>query len=234
MVTRNEIKLVQSLADKKGRVESGLFVAEGEKLITEIVKAKLEIKEMYRVNENCTWIEMNRMSMLKTPTRELALVKIPYHTTGGEDPAKGSTFALALDGVQDPGNLGSIIRTADWFGISTIYCSLDTADCFAPKVVQATMGAVARVRVVYCDLAQKLQQIGSPVLGTFLERSTNIYSFTKPSPSILVMGNEGRGISPDIERLVDHRLNIPRAGGGESLNVASATAIAVAILCPQL
>lgn len=227
MITKNEIKLVKSLADKKGRTESGLFVAEGEKLITEIVKARLEIEKMYRVNENCTWIEMNRMSMLKTPTRELALVKIPDWRELGIEP---STLIIALDGVQDPGNMGSIIRTADWFGVSKIYCSTDSADCFAPKVVQATMGAVARVEIHYTDLPQFLDGQSIPILGTFLENSTNIYSIAPPEQCILVMGSEGRGISPEVERLITHRVNIPRLGGGESLNVASASAIAVALL----
>lgn len=227
MITKNEIKLVKSLADKKGRMESGLFVAEGEKLITEIVKARLEIEKMYRVNENCTWIDMNRMSMLKTPTRELALVRMPDWEELGVEPSR---LTIALDGVQDPGNLGSIIRTADWFGVSKIYCSPDSADCFAPKVVQATMGAVARVEVHYIDLPQFLDNQRIPILGTFLDNSTDIYSVVTPKEYILVMGSEGRGISPEVEKRVTHRINIPRIGGGESLNVASATAIAVAIL----
>lgn len=227
MVTRNEMKLVNSLTDKKGRAEHGLFVVEGEKLITEIVRSQIEIEQLYRVNENCTWIEMNRMSNLKTPTRELAVVKMPRWS---DRKFERSNFRLALDGVQDPGNLGSIMRTADWFGINTIYCSADSADCFAPKVVQSTMGSVARVEMIYGDLTEILQKSDLPIFGTFLERSSNIYSVARPEGCILVMGSEGRGISPAVEALVGERIYIPRTGFGESLNVASAAAIAIALL----
>lgn len=230
MITKNQIKLVRSLGDKKGRTEHGLFVAEGEKLITEIVRSGLEIEEIYRVNENCTWIEMNRLSSLKTPSRELAVVRIPRFDFAP------SPLCVVLDGVQDPGNLGSIMRTADWFGINTIYCSLDTADCFAPKVVQSTMGAVTHINMIYCDLPSLLGSYSGRILGTFLENSTNIYSVAPPSEAILVLGNEGRGISAAVEALVTERVHIPRhgAGGGESLNVAAAAAIAVALLTKSL
>lgn len=231
MLTKNEIKLIQSLADKKGRLASGLFVVEGEKLVTEMVRSSLEIEQLYRVNENCTWIEMNRISQLKTPTRELAVVRIPDWSVLHRG-MKSSNFCLALDGVQDPGNLGSIMRTADWFGITRIYCSMDTADCFAPKVVQSTMGSVSRVEVIYTDLCSVLSGCGVRVIGTFLERSTDIYSVDSldGAGAMLVMGSEGHGISPAVESLVTDRIYIPRLGGGESLNVASAAAIAIGLL----
>ncbi|MEG0602541.1 MAG: RNA methyltransferase [Mucinivorans sp.] len=200
-------------------------------MVSEVVRSSLVIEELFRVNENCTWIEMNRISQLKTPTRELAVVRLP-DWSGRELEGHSSPLMLALDGVQDPGNLGSIIRTADWFGISTIYCSLSTADCYAPKVVQATMGSVCRVKVVYTDLVSEFAGRGIPILGTFLERSTNIYSMNLggSGSSVLVMGSEGHGISPEVEFMVSERIHIPRFGAGESLNVASATAIAVALL----
>lgn len=225
MPTKNQIKIIRSLADKKGRAEHGLFVVEGEKLITEIVRSSLEIEEIFRVNENCLRMDMERMSSLKVPTRELAVVRIPQFDFAP------SAWRLALDGVQDPGNVGSILRTADWFGINTVYASTDSADCFNPKVVQATMGAISRVRVEYCSLAERLEREKLPVYGTFLERSANIYSIENPQAGILVFGSEGRGISPEVERLVGERVMIPCAGGGESLNVAAAAAICTALLC---
>lgn len=224
MPTKNQIKIIRSLADKKGRAEHGLFVVEGEKLITEMVRSSLEIEEIYRVNENCLRMDMERMSSLKVPTRELAVIRMPKFDFAP------SAWRLALDGVQDPGNVGSIIRTADWFGINTIYASPDTADCFNPKVVQATMGAIARVRVEYGPLVERLKEEQGPIYGTFLDRSTTIYSIAAPKAGILVFGSEGRGISPEVAQLVTDRVMIPRAGGGESLNVGAAAAICVALL----
>ena len=224
MPTKNQIKIVRSLADKKGRAAHGLFVVEGEKLISELVRSPLEIEEIYRVNENCTKIDMERMSSLKLPTRELAVVRIPRFDFAP------SCWRLALDGVQDPGNVGSIVRTADWFGINTIYASLDTADCFGPKVVQATMGAVGRVRVEYGDLSAALRAANCPIYGTFLENAASIYSISDAQPGIIVLGSEGRGISAPIEQLITHRLTVPRLGGGESLNVGAAAAICAALL----
>jgi TrmH family RNA methyltransferase len=192
--------------------------------------------------------QMERMSHLRTPTDILALVEIPRRRT---DPAAfGRELTLALDGVQDPGNLGTIIRLADWFGVRDIICSRDTADCFNPKVVQATMGAITRVRVHYGELEEwlgaattaapagkpapggKFAKTIVPVYGTFLD-GENIHSAKlTPTSGIIVMGSEGRGISPEIEKQVSRRLYIPHfppdAPTAESLNVATATAITLA------
>lgn len=223
MLTKNEINFVRTLArERAARLAEGLFVAESPKLISDLSAAGLSIHQLYSTTDNCSPSQMERMSSLRTPTSTLALFKIP---TLAPEP---SSLVIALDSIQDPGNLGTIIRTADWFGINTIYCSPDTVDTFTPKVVQATMGSIARVRVVYTPLPDLLATYPHPIYGTFLLNSSNIFQATIPAPAILVMGNEGNGISPAIERLITHRLHIPRSGGGESLNVATATAIAIA------
>lgn len=221
MITKNEIKFIRSLASKKERDAASLFVAEGEKLVDEL-RSTMNVEQIFRVGENCTTADMERMSMLKTPTSTLALINIPTVSS------QSNGRVLVLDAVQDPGNLGTIIRTADWFGVRRIVCSADTADAYAPKVVQATMGAIARVEVVYADLLEWLgEQGGRKVYGTFLEQSTPMSEVSFADDAIIVMGNEGRGISDEVARYVTDRVFIERAigGGGESLNVAIATAI---------
>mgnify|MGYP000842259898 CR=1 FL=1 len=236
-MTKAEIQLVRALADKRGRTEHGLFVAEGEKLIGELRASTLRIRRIYALDgvfagEDVTTVspkEMERLSLLKTPSDSLALVEIPRRRL---DPAKlRRSLVLALDDVQNPGNLGTIVRLADWFGIADIVCSEASADCFNPKVVQATMGAILRVRVHYCDLEAYLaaeRAAGTPIYGTFLE-GENIYGTTLTEEGVVVMGNEGRGISQAAARAVTHKLFIPPyptdRRGSESLNVAMATGI---------
>lgn len=220
-MTKNEIKFIRSLASKKERDAAGLFVAEGEKLVGELSQT-LEVEQVFRVGENCSVSDMERISMLKTPTQTLALLKIPQISSR----SKGRV--VVLDSVQDPGNLGTILRTADWFGVRRIVCSKDTADAYSPKVVQATMGAIARVEVLYADLPKWLAaQNDTTIYGTFLENSTPLPQVDFADEAIIVMGNEGRGISEQVERYVTSRVCIERGeeGGGESLNVAIATAI---------
>lgn len=243
-VIKSEIAFVRSLSSKKERAASGLFVAEGEKLVGEMLASEFRVRKIFRCGEedrseagsvdteHVSPKEMERISALKTPTPVLALVELPRYRlsagTGTDD------LALALDGVQDPGNLGTIVRLADWFGITDIVCSEASADCFNPKVVQATMGAILRVRVHYTDLGGFLRQAadaGLPVCGTFLE-GENIYGASLPEAGIVVMGNEGRGISDAAAATVTRKLFIPPypAGrrGSESLNVAMATGIVCA------
>ena len=236
-MTKAEIQLVRALADKRGRTEHGLFVAEGGKLIGELRASTLRIRRIYALDgvfagEDVTTVspkEMERLSLLKTPSDSLALVEIPRRRL---DPAKlRRSLVLALDDVQNPGNLGTIVRLADWFGIADIVCSEASADCFNPKVVQATMGAILRVRVHYTDLGAFLHDAGAaglPVYGTFLE-GENIYGTTLTEEGVVVMGNEGRGISQAAARAVTHKLFIPPyptdRRGSESLNVAMATGI---------
>ena len=233
MITRAEILAIKALATKQGREDQGAFIAEGEKLIGEIRNSKLRIRKIYQTKplfadaEMVSEKEMERISQLKTANSVLAVVETPKSKIASVKP--DSSLVLALDRVQNPGNLGTIIRLADWFGISDIVCSEDSADCFNPKVVQATMGAILRVRVHYTNLAKWLgEQRGAKIYGTFLE-GENIYSAQLDKSGIIVMGNEGQGISAEVAATVSHKLLIPPYPadrcGSESLNVAVATAV---------
>ena len=233
MITRAEILDIKSLATKQGREEQGAFIAEGEKLVGEIRNSSLRIrrilqtKPVFAEGELISEKEMERISQLKTANSVLAVVELPKHKLSLANPTKN--LVLALDRIQNPGNLGTIIRLADWFGISDIVCSEDTADCFNPKVVQATMGAILRVRVHYTNLAKWLSSQGeAKIYGTFLE-GENIYNAHLETSGVIVMGNEGQGISDEVAECVSHKLLIPPYPtdrcGSESLNVAVATAV---------
>ena len=240
-------KSIAALAKAKNRRETGLFVAEGTKCVLDTIDA-FTLRHLVATSE---WIgehagpdlssrivvakkaDMERMSSLSTAPKVIAVYEIPE-----ESPleAKTDALAVALDCIQDPGNLGTIVRAADWFGIDTIYASADTADIYSAKAVQATMGAISRVRVHYCNLAGFLDSVKShiPVYGTFLD-GENIY--TAPGidgGGILVLGNEGRGISPDVAAACTRRLTIPSYPAGrptsESLNVGVAAAVAISAL----
>ena len=243
MVSKNQIKFIRQLELKKFRRREGLFVAEGPKVVGDLLRAGFRPTAVYATEEwsradavysvgdskqsvPFTLIsddELRKLSFLQHPQQVLALFPIPK-------PAQEITvrgLCLALDGVQDPGNLGTIIRIADWFGISTIYCSESTADAWNPKVVQATMGSIARVNIVYTDLAQLIDKSQVPVYSTLLD-GEDIYTKPLSSEGLIVMGNEGNGISSDIRQRIAHRLLIPSFHTGdtaESLNVAIATAI---------
>ena len=238
-MTKAEIQFVRSLADKRVRDEEHLFVAEGDKLICEILQSGWRVKSLYALEghfegraERVSEKEMERISQLKTASTSLAVVYQPRY----EQPrvASAERLALALDGVQNPGNLGTIIRLADWFGVDEIFCSEDTADCFNPKVVQATMGAILRVKVHYLPLAEFLRRTkesGVAVYGTMLD-GENIYDAALNAGGVIVMGNEGRGVSRECAESFTHRLLIPAyppsRQGSESLNVAMATGIVCA------
>ena len=233
MITRAEILDIKALATKQGREDLGAFIAEGEKLVGEIRNSSLRIrrilqtKPIFADGELISEKEMERISQLKSANSVLAVVELPKHKLALADPTKN--LVLALDRIQNPGNLGTIIRLADWFGISDIVCSEDTADCFNPKVVQATMGAILRVRVHYTNLAEWLSSHkGTTIYGTFLE-GENIYNAQLEKSGVIVMGNEGQGISAEVAEKVSHKLLIPPYPadrcGSESLNVAVATAV---------
>ncbi len=231
-ISKSQIKLIKSLQQKKFRDELGLFVAEGEKCVEELRKS-FELVHLYREGENASRTEIEQMSGLRTPQGVIAVFKKRDLTTLD---ARLSTLVLALDEVQDPGNLGTIIRTCDWFGVHDIFCSRDTADCYNPKVVQATMGALARVRVHYVDLPEWLKSQQCPIIGTLLE-GRDMYEElstldSRLSTSIIVMGNEGNGISQAVRQLVTLPIRIPsypkNAETSESLNVSIATAIVLA------
>lgn len=238
MITRAEIVDIKSLATKQGREELGAFIAEGEKLVGEIRNSSLRIrrilqtKPIFADGEIISEKEMERISQLKTASTSLAVVEQPRHKTPAKAPADRLT--LALDGVQNPGNLGTIIRLADWFGVEDIFCSEDTADCFNPKVVQATMGAILRVRVHYLPLAEFLRRTAASdvaVYGTMLD-GDNIYDAELKQGGVVVMGNEGKGVSAACAESFTHKLLIPayppERQGSESLNVAMATGIVCA------
>lgn len=230
-LSKAQVKWVRSLQQKKNRDAEGVFVAEGAKCINEL-RGAFELV-LLASPDNASDIEIEQMSSLRTPQGQIAVFRKP--TTDNRYPI--SQLMLALDGVQDPGNLGTIIRTCDWFGIHDILCSRDTADCYNPKVVQATMGALARVRVHYVDLPKALAELKdkhAAIYGTLLE-GRNMYeedAIPNKSEGVIIMGNEGNGISEEVRGLVSHPLLIPSYPAGEatseSLNVGIATAIVLA------
>ena len=233
-LSKNQIKWVRSLQQKKQRDAEGVFVAEGHKCVEELRDA-FELLLLV-TPDNATEVEIAQMSNLRTPQGVIGVFRkrqIPISALNSQL----STLSIGLDGVQDPGNLGTIIRTCDWFGVHDIYCSKDTADCYNPKVVQATMGALARVRVHYIDIKEWLQpmrEAGVPVYGTLLEGG-NMYengAIADKSKGVIIMGSEGNGISPAVRELITHPLRIPSypadAETSESLNVGIATAIVLA------
>lgn len=224
-MSKSEIKDIRSLSQKKFRDERKLFIVEGEKLVAEAVTSDFEVVRIIRT-EDIGYEAMSRISLLSSPSPVLAIVRMPSFGAGCcIDP---ESLTLALDGLRDPGNVGTIIRLADWFGIRHIIASRDTVDIFNPKVVQATMGALFRVDFSYCDLPEVLSGVSCPVFGTYLE-GDNIYEAELPDKGIIVMGSESDGISPEVGECVTVKLTIPHFSKGknvcESLNVAMATAV---------
>lgn len=242
MISRNQSKYIRSLETKKGRMRATAFVAEGPKVVSDLLTVAKPIMiaataEWYAQNDMepqgkdvvVTPAELQKLSFLQHPQHVLAV--FPIAVDDEEVHIMPDELYLALDGVQDPGNLGTIVRIADWFGITRIFCSRDTADVYNPKVVQATMGSLARVSCTYTDLASLLSSLSPnvPIFGTFLD-GENIYQEKLPNAGFIVMGNEGNGISSEIAALINHRLLIPNfpscRATADSLNVAVATAIA--------
>ncbi|MCQ2068467.1 MAG: RNA methyltransferase [Bacteroidaceae bacterium] len=242
MLSKNDIKNIKGLEQKKFRDERGLFVAEGHKLVGELLGifncillvatdewAGSHANTPARRIEVVSADELKRASLLRSPQDVLAVFQIPDWTQTISSAAK-QNLVLALDDVQDPGNLGTIARIADWFGIKDIFCSKGTADIFNPKAVQATMGAIARVKIHYTDLVKEISALPAsiPVYGTFLDGET-IYNTPLSANGVIIMGNEGNGISKEVGKTVNRRLYIPNwpagAATSESLNVAIATAI---------
>ena len=245
MISKTRIKWIKSLEMRKYRLQHSAFVAEGPKLVGELLphftplyiagtKEWLESNSYHNSQLSCpvdevSQQELERASLLRTPQSVLAVFSIRNSKLTDSIFKKG--LCLALDGVQDPGNMGTILRIADWFGIHHILCSEGTADVYNPKCVQACMGALARVDVHYCNLPEVLKETEMPVYGTFLD-GTDIYKEELSASGIIVMGNEGNGISKEVESLVTRRLYVPNFPKGsettESLNVAVATGIVCA------
>lgn len=224
MLTAAEIKYIKSLKEKKFRDESGLFVVEGEKMVAEALASDFKVRQVLRV-EDVGENAMSRISGLSTPPGVLAVVEQKKQQSA----ELSDGICLALDSVRDPGNMGTIIRIADWFGVKAIYCSRDCVEIYNPKVVQASMGSIFRANIISCDLVQLCSQFraaGKRVYGTFLDGS-NIYENELNKEGLIVMGNESNGISPAVGACVDARVLIPSFGdsGAESLNVGVATAV---------
>jgi TrmH family RNA methyltransferase len=232
MVSKNQIKLITSLQQKKYRKIHQLFIAEGKKVILELLEAGFKLEFLFVTEENIfpttypseyiTEADLKKISALTTPNNCLAVFKTQDHQNHTE-----SELILALDTIRDPGNMGTIIRLCDWFGITTLVCSEETVDRYNPKVVQATMGSLARVNLIYTNLHAYLSETKLPIYGTFMD-GTSIYETQLPQKGIIVMGNEANGISKEVEDTITERIAIPRFGNlqlTESLNVATATAI---------
>lgn len=240
-MTKAEIQHLRSLGDKRTRDTEGLFIAEGDKLVEEILSSHLRVRKVYTTRSDMSGAvieqidrrDMERISALKTATTTIAVVEQPRHKLKISN--LDGRLTLALDGVQNPGNLGTIIRLADWFGIEDILCTKECADCYNPKVVQATMGAILRVRVHYVDdlaaMLVSLRDKGTAIYGTLLD-GQSIYTTELRQEGIIVMGNEGRGLSDACRAVVSHKLLIPpypaNGSTSESLNVAMATGIVLA------
>lgn len=247
MIGKSTIKRIKSLALKKYRQKEKLFLVEGDKNVLEVLQSNYKVQELFAtdafLSENqphikqasqiisATEAEIKKISLQKNPQRSLAVCKLP---TNNLPPEKLENLSLYLDGIQDPGNLGTLIRICDWFGIDRLFCSPDTADLYNPKVIQASMGSFCRVNISYLPfnvILNVARESKVPVYGTFLN-GKNIYSKKLPSSAVLVIGNEGNGIRPEVEKEIEHKITIPRFTGqnkgAESLNAAVATGIVCA------
>lgn len=247
MLSKNNIKLIKSLAQKKYRKEHNLFTIEGDKMVIELINSSIQIKNVYATDtfnqriknkiapEKLSLIsdkELKQISQLSTPNQVLAVAHIPQENFT-ESPVNG--LSIALDNIQDPGNLGTIIRTANWFGVKTIYCSPNCVDAYNQKVVQSTMGAVFDAEIIYTDLSKLFKQAKAksiPIYGTTLS-GENLYEKSLHKDALLVMGNESKGLSEELKSMVDQEIYIPPYPANsethiESLNVAIATSIILA------
>ena len=240
MLSKNEVKSIQSLCHKKQRQQEGLFIAEGVKLVEEIIQSDYRVKKIFAtekwyakniklkaITTAVTEDELARISSLQTPNQVLAIV---HQSTNVEQPLLENKLTLVLDGIQDPGNMGTIIRNADWFGIEQIICSNNSVELYNPKVIQGTMGSFLRVKVWYYDITTILKNTKIPVYGALLE-GKSLYSVQKPKEGIILIGNEGQGISKELLPLITSPITIPKIGGAESLNAAVATGIILSHLC---
>jgi len=230
-LSKNHLKLITSLSQKKYRQKHKLFAVEGVKVVHEFLNSSFELDILFSTETSFSHLnnyfeiseqELNKISTLKTPNKVLALFKIPEQKR--VDPAG---LIIALDTINDPGNLGAIIRLCDWFGVEQLVCSKETVDCYNTKVIQASMGSLTRIVIHYTDLKEYFEGLSLPIFIADME-GENIYNTELPSSAVLVMGNEANGVSDSIRNIVDAKISIPRFGNfqqTESLNVATATAI---------
>jgi len=232
-LSKNHIKLITSLQQKKYRQKHKLFIAEGLKVVNELLNSSVVLEKLFVTND-CelkvpsekkvilTSVELKKISQLKTPNNVLGLFHIPK-----EKKAASKGLIVVLDAINDPGNLGTIIRLCDWFGVLQLVCSNETVDCYNQKVVQASMGSLTRIDIVYTDLKTYLKETNLPVFAADMN-GENIYTFDLPKEAILIMGNEANGISDELMSLIANKISIPQFGASqktESLNVATATAV---------
>lgn len=242
MLSKSQISLIKSLHQKKYRKENQLFIVEGYKAVSEFLNSEFNIHSIYYTSEISSKLEtisknhniyevsineLEKISTLKSPQGILALIKIPENKPMIESQIEN--HIIVLDGIQDPGNLGTIIRTADWFGFKKIVCSEDCVDVYNPKVIQATMGSLSRVSLSYQDIEKLLRMSELPKYGTLLN-GENIFNQSWDTKGYLILGNEGKGISPQIIDLITNKVTIPGGKNTESLNVA----IAAAICCAEM
>lgn len=232
-ISKNQLKLITSLSQKKYRQKNSLFIAEGIKVVNELLNSSFQVDILFATDDFETTIssdkivrisekDLQKISNLKSPNKVLGLFKIP-----DEKPLQQKGLTIVLDAINDPGNLGTIIRLCDWFGVSQLICSKDTVDCYNPKVVQASMGSLTRISIQYIALENYLQETNLPSFIADMN-GENVYKSTLPKEAILVMGNEANGVSDEIRALINNKISIPRFGETqetESLNVATATAI---------
>tara|TARA_R110002096_G_scaffold43951_4_gene118304 strand:+ start:627 stop:1364 length:738 start_codon:yes stop_codon:yes gene_type:complete len=232
-ISKNQLKLITSLSQKKYRQKNSLFIAEGIKVVNELLNSSFQVDILFATDDFETTIssdkivrisekDLQKISNLKSPNKVLGLFKIP-----DEKPLQQKGLTIVLDAINDPGNLGTIIRLCDWFGVTQLICSKDTVDCYNPKVVQASMGSLTRISIQYIALENYLQETNLPSFIADMN-GENVYKSTLPKEAILVMGNEANGVSDEIRALINNKISIPRFGETqetESLNVATATAI---------
>jgi len=230
-LSKNHLKLITSLSQKKYRHKYKLFVVEGVKVVQEFLNSSYELEILFSTESSFSYLdsfievseqELKKISSLKTPNKVIALFKIPV-----EKNSSPSGLIVALDAINDPGNLGTIIRLCDWFGIDQLLCSKETVDCYNTKVVQSSMGSLTRVAISYIDLKEYLLSVSIPIFIADMD-GDNVYEMKPPTSAVLVMGNEANGISNYIKEIVSTKITIPRYGDSqliESLNVATATAI---------
>ncbi|RFS20984.1 RNA methyltransferase [Chitinophaga silvatica] len=244
MLSKAQIKYIQSLQHKKNRQKFSQYVAEGDKIVQELIQAGMPVQKVFATNawlqqhevllkrlpaENVMAVDegtLKQLSALTTPNNAMALLDM--EPMGNPLPAAG-TVVLALEAIQDPGNMGTLIRIADWFGITQIICSPDCVDVYNPKTIQATMGSIARVRITEYDIKELLSKSALPSYAATLH-GKNITEFTTLKEGIILIGNEGRGLNTDTQELATHKITIPRLGGAESLNAA----VAAGIICGRL
>jgi len=230
-LSKNHLKLITSLSQKKYRHKYKLFVVEGMKVVQEFLNSSYELEILFSTESSFSYLdnfievseqELKKISSLKTPNKVVALFKIPV-----EKNSNSSGLIVALDAINDPGNLGTIIRLCDWFGVDKLLCSKETVDCYNTKVVQSSMGSLTRVAISYIDLKEYLLSVSIPIFIADMD-GDNVYEMKPPTSAVLVMGNEANGISNYIKEIVSTKITIPRYGDSqliESLNVATATAI---------